>query len=102
MAALRHAGLRPLLSQAVKPLSVPSARLARPFSLSAARMASSFYPGEPEAPVLKTDIPGPKSREHIAKLDKVFDTRSLNMLADYTKCFGNYIVDPDGNQLLDV
>jgi 4-aminobutyrate aminotransferase/(S)-3-amino-2-methylpropionate transaminase len=65
-------------------------------------MASSFYPGEPEAPVLKTDIPGPKSREHIAKLDKVFDTRSLNMLADYTKCFGNYIVDPDGNQLLDV
>lgn len=65
-------------------------------------MASSFYPGEPEAPVLKTEIPGPKSREHIAKLDKVFDTRSLNMLADYTKSFGNYIVDPDGNQLLDV
>lgn len=102
MAAFRHAGLRPLLSRAAKPLSVPSIRLARPISLSAARMASSFYPGEPEAPVLKTEIPGPKSREHIDKLDKVFDTRSLNMLADYTKSFGNYIVDPDGNQLLDV
>lgn len=66
-------------------------------------MASTFYAGEPEGPVLKTEsIPGPKSQEHIAELDKVFDTRSLNMLADYTKSFGNYIVDPDGNALLDV
>ncbi|KAK8090209.1 hypothetical protein PG997_005170 [Apiospora hydei] len=53
-------------------------------------------------PELKTAIPGPKSQEHIAKLDKVFDTRSLNMLADYTQSFGNYFVDPDGNKLLDV
>jgi 4-aminobutyrate aminotransferase/(S)-3-amino-2-methylpropionate transaminase len=65
-------------------------------------MASSFYDGEPEGPVLKTEIPGPKSQEHISKLDQVFDTRSLNMLADYNKSFGNYIVDPDGNALLDV
>lgn len=65
-------------------------------------MASTFYSGEPEGPVLKTEIPGPKSKEIIAKLDKVFDTRSLNMLADYTKSIGNYIVDPDGNALLDV
>lgn len=65
-------------------------------------MASTFYGGEPEGPVVKTDIPGPKSQEYIAKLDKVFDTRSLNMLADYTKSVGNYIVDPDGNTILDV
>ncbi|KAI0603167.1 aminotransferase class-III-domain-containing protein [Biscogniauxia sp. FL1348] len=65
-------------------------------------MVSSYFAGEPEGPVTKTDIPGPKSQEAIAKLDKVFDTRSLNMLADYTKSFGNYIVDPDGNALLDV
>ncbi|KAK6843695.1 hypothetical protein PG987_004555 [Apiospora arundinis] len=61
-----------------------------------------LLPGEPEAPVLKTAIPGPKSQEKIAELDKVFDTRSLNMLADYTQSFGNYFVDPDGNKLLDV
>jgi 4-aminobutyrate aminotransferase / (S)-3-amino-2-methylpropionate transaminase len=65
-------------------------------------MASSYYAGEHESPLVKTEIPGPKSKEHIAKLDEVFDTRSLNMLADYTKSFGNYIVDPDGNALLDV
>lgn len=65
-------------------------------------MVSSFYPGEPEGPVVKTDIPGPASKEHIAKLNKVFDTRAVNMLADYTKSIGNYIVDPDGNTLLDV
>ncbi|KAI1641052.1 aminotransferase class-III-domain-containing protein [Biscogniauxia mediterranea] len=65
-------------------------------------MASSYYAHEPEGPVVKTDIPGPKSQEAIARLDKVFDTRSLNMLADYTKSFGNYIVDLDGNALLDV
>ncbi|KAI1858307.1 uncharacterized protein JN550_012757 [Neoarthrinium moseri] len=108
MAALRHSGLRPL-SLAGKRLSAPSpARqslsqtLSRPFSASTARMVSSYYSGEPEGPVIKTDIPGPKSKEHLAALDKVFDTRSTNMLADYTKSFGNYIVDPDGNTLLDV
>ncbi|XXH04854.1 histone methyltransferase set2 [Hypoxylon texense] len=65
-------------------------------------MASSFLPEEPDSPIVKTQIPGPASKEYIAKLDQVFDTRSLNMLADYTKSIGNYIIDPDGNTLLDV
>jgi 4-aminobutyrate aminotransferase/(S)-3-amino-2-methylpropionate transaminase len=64
---------------------------------------SSFYANwEPEGPSVKTEIPGPKSRAAIAELDKVFDTRSLNMLTDFTKSAGNYIADPDGNVLLDV
>ncbi|KAI0883376.1 4-aminobutyrate aminotransferase [Annulohypoxylon maeteangense] len=100
MAALRHgAAMRPL-SSISRP--VISRALTRQLSVSSARMVSSFYPGEPEAPTVKTDIPGPAAKEYIAKLDKVFDTRSLNMLADYTKSVGNYIVDPDGNTLLDV
>ncbi len=61
-----------------------------------------FFPGEPSGPVVKTAIPGPKSRQAIEELDKVFDTRSLNMLANYQQSFGNYIADPDGNVLLDV
>lgn len=67
-------------------------------------MASSYYePGwEPEAPSVKTEIPGPKAKAAITELDQVFDTRSLNMLTDYQKSAGNYIVDADGNALLDV
>lgn len=61
-----------------------------------------FASREPSGPSIKTAIPGPKSKELIAELDTVFDTRSLNMMADFTKSFGNYITDPDGNTLLDV
>ncbi|KAK7742084.1 4-aminobutyrate transaminase [Cytospora paraplurivora] len=57
---------------------------------------------EPSAPTVKTEVPGPKSKEQIADLDKVFDTRAVNMLTDYKASIGNYIADPDGNVLLDV
>jgi 4-aminobutyrate aminotransferase/(S)-3-amino-2-methylpropionate transaminase len=61
-----------------------------------------FFPDEPSGPVLKTAFPGPQQKKAIEELDKVFDTRSLNMLANYQKSYGNYIADPDGNLLLDV
>jgi 4-aminobutyrate aminotransferase / (S)-3-amino-2-methylpropionate transaminase len=68
------------------------------------RMASAnpFYAGEPDAPSVKTAIPGPEAKRQIEALNDVFDTRSLNMLTDYQKSFGNYIADADGNVLLDV
>ena len=62
----------------------------------------SFFQDEPSRPILRTSIPGPKSAEAIADLDKVFDTRSLNMMANYQNSYGNYIADLDGNVLLDV
>ncbi|KAI0166345.1 aminotransferase class-III-domain-containing protein [Xylariaceae sp. FL1272] len=98
MAALRLGG-------ALRPLASATARLpsqSRAVAPNLSRMVSSFYPGEPDAPVVMTAIPGPKSKEYLDKLNHVFDTRSTNMLADYTKSQGNYIVDPDGNTLLDV
>ena len=61
-----------------------------------------FFPQEPSAPIVKTQIPGPKAQAAIKELDEVFDTRSLNMIANYHQSFGNYISDPDGNVLLDV
>lgn len=73
----------------------------RPFSASASIMGR-FDGVEPSAPSVKTEIPGPKSKEQIADLDKVFDTRAVNMLTDYKASIGNYIADPDGNVLLDV
>ena len=61
-----------------------------------------FFPDEPAGPIRRTEIPGPKSKKAIAQLDKVFETRSLNMMANYQNSFGNYIADLDGNVLLDV
>lgn len=61
-----------------------------------------FFPDEPFKPHMRTAIPGPESRKAIRDLDKVFDTRSLNMMANYQNSFGNYIADLDGNVLLDV
>jgi len=64
--------------------------------------AAAFFPDEPAEPIVKTAIPGPRSKEEIERLSRVFDTRSLNMMADYSKSYGNYIADLDGNVLLDV
>ncbi|KAL3424756.1 4-aminobutyrate aminotransferase [Phlyctema vagabunda] len=74
----------------------------RSYGATAVLSQKPFFTGEPAGPIVKTAIPGPESKKAIEKLDKVFDTRSLNMIADYQKSFGNYIHDPDGNVLLDV
>ena len=48
-----------------------------------------YFPNEPTAPSVSTPIPGPKNKKAVEELDEVFDVRSLNMLADYTKSIGN-------------
>lgn len=87
----------------LRAVSASSSSAARRRFATSTRTMSSFYPAwEPEGPSVKTEIPGPKAKAAIAKLDEVFDTRSLNMLTDYSKSAGNYIADADGNVLLDV
>lgn len=61
-----------------------------------------FFPEEPESPIVRTSIPGPRGIEAIRDLSRVFDTKSVGMVVDYKKSHGNYIVDVDGNALLDV
>ena len=61
-----------------------------------------FYHGEPVAPSVRTEFPGPRAREMIKELDEVFDTRALNTLVDYERSVGNYMCDADGNLFLDV
>lgn len=82
---------------------------ARPYATAAAAVSHAetpeetpFFSQEPSAPIVKTQIPGPKAQAAIKELDEVFDTRSLNMIANYHQSCGNYISDPDGNVLLDV
>ncbi|KAJ4348743.1 4-aminobutyrate transaminase [Didymosphaeria variabile] len=62
----------------------------------------ALFPDEPSGPIIRTEIPGPKSKDAVERLGKVFDTRSLNMMANYNQSYGNYIADLDGNVLLDV
>ncbi|KAM0476692.1 hypothetical protein ACHAPX_006113 [Trichoderma viride] len=92
------------LRPAIRSLHAASLNSARCFSSASIRMASNkaFVQGEPDAPVLKASIPGPQSQKRIDELSEVFDTRSINMMTDFTKSIGNYISDPDGNYLLDV
>jgi 4-aminobutyrate aminotransferase/(S)-3-amino-2-methylpropionate transaminase len=111
MATIRAAaGIRPIASRLTQ--SPPILRGSGPQNYSSAAVAAGstldssreqpFFPDEPNGPIVKTAIPGPKSKQAIAELDKVFDTRSLNMLANYEQSCGNYIADLDGNMLLDV
>lgn len=52
-------------------------------------MATQGFPDESAAPRMQTSIPGPRSQAAIKELNHVFDTRSLNMLVDYDKSYGN-------------
>jgi 4-aminobutyrate aminotransferase/(S)-3-amino-2-methylpropionate transaminase len=72
---------------------VPIALQRRYASAAAAAVADSgeqpFFPDEPRQPIVETAIPGPESKKAIERLSKVFDTRSLNMMADYSRSYGN-------------
>ncbi|ANB13851.1 4-aminobutyrate transaminase [Sugiyamaella lignohabitans] len=77
---------------------VAGARLTR---LSSS-VAASYFPNEPTAPSVKTAIPGPQTKAALEKLNKSMDIPAAYFVADYYKSLGNYIVDVDGNVLLDV
>lgn len=60
-------------------------------------------PGEAKGPSVKTSIiPGPASQKLLESLNEVQQCNSVQLFADYNKSLGNYLVDVDGNILLDV
>ncbi|KAI8099174.1 4-aminobutyrate aminotransferase [Halteromyces radiatus] len=61
-----------------------------------------FFPDEPTQPSMKTAVPGPQSKAIQQRLTQYQDTRSVFFVADFEKSKGNYIVDADGNALLDM
>eukprot|EP01113_Clastostelium_recurvatum_P020270 TRINITY_DN2406_c0_g1_i1.p1 TRINITY_DN2406_c0_g1~~TRINITY_DN2406_c0_g1_i1.p1 ORF type:complete len:503 (+),score=157.80 TRINITY_DN2406_c0_g1_i1:157-1509(+) len=51
---------------------------------------------------MRTTVPGPKSKSLWEQLNKVQDPRATHFFADYSKSKGNYVVDADGNTMLDM
>ncbi len=53
------------------------------------RRRSLFTEDEPTAPRVSTAIPGPKGQQALEELDRIFDARSVNFVADYRRSMGN-------------
>lgn len=68
----------------------------------ASSLAAKVFPTEPTEPKMLTNVPGPKSNADVADLNKTFDASAAYFMTDYEKSVGNYIVDSDGNQMLDL
>lgn len=68
----------------------------------AIRAFQSYVANEPKNPEIKTDIPGPKTKKLVQELSNLQQAGTIEIFADYNKSLGNYLVDVDGNVLLDV
>ncbi|KAH9519756.1 hypothetical protein Btru_070833 [Bulinus truncatus] len=53
-------------------------------------------------PCVVTQVPGPKSQELTNRLGKYQNVDAIHFFVDYEKSQGNYVVDVDGNVLLDM
>ncbi|CAH3136660.1 unnamed protein product, partial [Porites lobata] len=62
--------------------------------------SSSFQ--EYDKPVVRTPIPGPRSQALLNELSQIQLTKGMPYFVDFERSKGNYIVDADGNILLDV
>lgn len=76
------------------------ARASTRASSSSSRAGTSN--GEPAAPVVRTPIPGPASRRAVEALSAHADVGSIRYFVDVDASRGNYVVDADGNAVLDL
>ncbi|XP_060757094.1 4-aminobutyrate aminotransferase, mitochondrial [Neoarius graeffei] len=57
---------------------------------------------EYDAPSMKTPIPGPRSKELTRQLGGIQNVGAINFFCNYEESRGNYLVDADGNRMLDL
>ncbi|XP_072386731.1 4-aminobutyrate aminotransferase, mitochondrial-like [Diabrotica undecimpunctata] len=93
-----------MLSKLVKPVCRNPLPIENILKLATCRgnaSVANFVPEEPSGPSMKTDIPGPKSKQLMKQLSNVYNLGSTQYLVNYEKSSGNYIVDADDNIMLD-
>ncbi|MGH0170346.1 UNVERIFIED_CONTAM: hypothetical protein FKN15_000806 [Acipenser sinensis] len=78
-------------------------RLSTPSYRYISKAATKSSPDlEFDGPSMKTEVPGPRSRELTEQLDKIQNTGAINFFCNYEESRGNYLVDVDGNRMLDL
>jgi len=65
--------------------------------------ATKLFPDEYDGPLMKTEVPGPRSKALLNQYDECTkNVEHVLFFCDYNKSRGNYLVDADGNRMLDV
>uniref|UniRef100_UPI003AADBD11 4-aminobutyrate aminotransferase, mitochondrial isoform X3 n=1 Tax=Centroberyx gerrardi TaxID=166262 RepID=UPI003AADBD11 len=57
---------------------------------------------EYDGPSMKTQVPGPRSQELTKQLGDIQNVGAVHFFCNYEESRGNYLVDVDGNRMLDV
>ncbi|XP_046900193.1 4-aminobutyrate aminotransferase, mitochondrial-like isoform X2 [Hypomesus transpacificus] len=91
--------LRRGLSSSLRPSLLLSASGCRQASEAVARVVEEV---EYTGPQMKTEVPGPISKSLSKQLEVVQNVLQVNFFCDYDESRGNYLVDVDGNRMLDV
>uniref|UniRef100_A0A673AIL0 4-aminobutyrate aminotransferase, mitochondrial n=1 Tax=Sphaeramia orbicularis TaxID=375764 RepID=A0A673AIL0_9TELE len=55
-----------------------------------------------DGPAMKTQVPGPRSQELTKQLGEIQNVGAVNFFCNYNESRGNYLVDVDGNRMLDL
>ncbi|CAL8317397.1 unnamed protein product [Arctogadus glacialis] len=57
---------------------------------------------EYDRPLMKTQVPGPRSKELTKQMGQIQNNTAINFFCNYEESRGNFLVDVDGNRMLDV
>nr|XP_054763552.1 4-aminobutyrate aminotransferase, mitochondrial-like [Lytechinus pictus] len=92
------------LSQSARNVAGTTVRVSTPIrhKASASAAAPKLVPDEYDGPLVKTQVPGPKTQELLQRMDNITrNTGTIQLFADYKASKGNFLVDVDGNRYLD-